>query len=40
MTNLWASIESPKIDLSPFGHWTGSGLVDISECLKLKKQNV
>jgi len=32
---LWRSIQSPKVDLTSFGHFTGSGLVDISEGLKL-----
>ena len=32
---LWRSIQSPKMDLTSFGHFTGSGLVDISEGLKL-----
>ena len=35
MIDLWRSIKSPKIDLSSFGHWTGTGVVDISEGLKL-----
>ncbi len=37
MIDLWRSIESPKLDLSSFGHWSGTGLVDISNGLKLKK---
>lgn len=36
MAALWRSIESPKIDLTSFGHWSGTGLVDVSEGLKLK----
>jgi len=27
----WRSVESPKIDLTSFGHFSGSGLVDISK---------
>jgi hypothetical protein len=30
MSRLWKSIASPKIDLTSFGHWSGTGLVDIS----------
>ena len=30
----WRRIESPKIDLTSFGHFTGTGLVDISDGLK------
>ena len=33
MIDLWVSISSPKIDLTSFGHWSGSGLVDISNGL-------
>lgn len=32
---LWRDIKSPKVDLTSFGHFSGSGLVDISEGLKL-----
>ena len=35
MIDLWRSIKSPKIDLSSFGHWSGTGVVDISEGLKI-----
>ena len=35
MIDLWRSIKSPKLDLSSFGHWTGTGVVDISDGLKL-----
>lgn len=37
MIDLWRSIESPKLDMSSFGHWSGTGLVDISNGLKIKK---
>lgn len=30
----WRSINSPKIDLTSFGHFSGTGLVDISEGFK------
>ena len=36
MIDLWRSIRSPKLDLSTFGHWSGTGLVDISMGLKIK----
>ena len=32
---LWRLIASPKIDLTSFGHFSGTGLVNISEGLKL-----
>ena len=32
---LWRQIQSPKVDLTSFGHFSGSGLVNISEGLKL-----
>ena len=35
MIDLWRSIKSPKIDVSSFGHWSGTGVVDISDGLKL-----
>lgn len=37
MLNLWDEIESPKIDLTSLSHWSGTGLVDISDRLKIKK---
>lgn len=36
MIDLWRSIASPKLDLSSFGHWSGTGLIDISNGLKIK----
>jgi predicted O-methyltransferase YrrM len=36
MIDLWISIESPKLDITSFGHWSGMGLVDISGGLKLR----
>jgi len=36
MIDLWVSIESPKIDISSFGHWSGTGLIDISDGLRVK----
>ena len=35
MTDLWRGIQSPKIDITSFGHWSGTGIVDISDGLKL-----
>lgn len=37
MIDLWRSIASPKLDLSSFGHWSGTGLVDISEGLIIRR---
>jgi hypothetical protein len=36
MIDFWRSISSPKLDVSSFGHWSGTGIVDISEVLKLR----
>ena len=33
MYKIWRKIQNPKIDLTSFGHWSGSGLVDISNGL-------
>lgn len=33
MQPIWEKIKSPKIDFSSFGHWSGTGIVDISEGL-------
>jgi hypothetical protein len=33
MQHLWRLIQSPKLDLSSFGHFSGSGLVNISKGL-------
>jgi predicted O-methyltransferase YrrM len=35
MIPLWRSIKSPKMDLTSFGHWSGSGLVDISKGIEI-----
>ena len=35
MIDLWRSVKSPKIDLSSFGHWSGTGIIDISKGLKI-----
>lgn len=35
MYKLWRSIQSPKIDLSSFGHFSGTGLVNIEKGLIL-----
>lgn len=34
MQDLWRSIKSPKLDISSFGHFSGSGLVNITEGLR------
>ncbi len=36
MVECWRSISSPKLDLTSFGHWSGTGLVDISLGLHLR----
>lgn len=36
MIDLWRSIASPKLDVSSFGHWSGTGLVDISAGLEIR----
>lgn len=33
---LWRSINSPKIDATSFGHWSGTGIVDIRKGLVFK----
>jgi predicted O-methyltransferase YrrM len=35
MIPLWRSIRNPKLDISSFGHWSGTGLVDVREGLKI-----
>lgn len=35
MIDLWRNIKSPKIDISSFGHWCGTGIVDISNGLEI-----
>ena len=37
MAPLWRQIDSPKLDLTSFGHWSGTGIVDISKGLLFKK---
>ncbi len=34
MYDFWRSIQSPKLDISAFGHRSGTGLVDISEPIR------
>lgn len=34
MVDNWNAIASPKLDLTSFGHWSGTGLVDLSEPLR------
>lgn len=36
MIDLWASIKSPKLDATSFGHFSGTGIVDISDGLLIK----
>jgi predicted O-methyltransferase YrrM len=35
MCTTWRSIKSPKLDITSFGHWSGTGLVDITRGLIL-----
>lgn len=35
MFEIWRLIKSPKIDATSFGHWSGTGIVDISKGIKL-----
>ena len=35
MVKLWRYIESPKIDISSLAHWSGTGVVDLSQSLKI-----
>ena len=35
MFSVWRSIKSPKLDLTSFGHWSGTGIVDMSGGLRL-----
>ena len=36
MWEIWRDIDSPKFDATSFGHWSGTGLVDISNVLRMK----
>jgi predicted O-methyltransferase YrrM len=36
MIDVWRAIQSPKLDLTSFGHWAGTGLVDITDGLKFE----
>ena len=38
MYKIWSSIKNPKIDLTSFGHWSGTGLVDITNGLIYKSR--
>lgn len=35
MCDFWNQIRSPKLDLTSFGHWSGTGIVDLSDGLRL-----
>jgi predicted O-methyltransferase YrrM len=37
MIDLWRSIKSPKLDMTSFGHWSGTGVVDLSDGLRLAR---
>ena len=36
MIDVWRAIRSPKLDLTSFGHWSGTGLVDMTDGLKFE----
>jgi predicted O-methyltransferase YrrM len=36
MIDIWRAIKSPKLDLTSFGHWAGTGLVDMTDGLKFE----
>lgn len=36
MFRIWNNIQSEKIDITSFGHWSGTGIVNISNGLKYK----
>ena len=38
MIDLWVRIRSPKLDVTSFGHWSGTGLVDISQPLQIDEE--
>ena len=40
MIDFWRAIASPKLDISSFGHWSGTGIVDISDGFKFNFENV
>jgi len=37
MIDFWRSIKSPKLDVTSFGHWSGTGVVDISDGFKFSR---
>ena len=36
MIDVWRAIKSPKLDLTSFGHWAGTGLVDMTDGFKFE----
>jgi predicted O-methyltransferase YrrM len=36
MIDVWRAIRSPKLDLSSFGHWSGTGLIDMTNGLQFE----
>jgi len=36
MVDFWRSVKSPKIDITSFVHWSGTGLIDISDGFKFE----
>ena len=39
MADLWLDISSPKLDATSFAHWSGTGVVDLSDGLHLYSQS-
>lgn len=38
MIDVWRAIRSPKLDLTSFGHWAGTGLVDMTDGFAFEMQ--
>lgn len=36
MVDVWRAIRSPKMDLTSFGHWSGTGLIDMTDGLRFE----
>jgi len=36
MIDVWRRVGSPKMDATSFGHWTGTGLIDARDPMRLK----
>jgi hypothetical protein len=40
MIDFWRAIISPKLDITSFGHWSGTGIVDISNGFKFNFEKI